>query len=207
MARSVSPAPIERRNSSAWSPKQYTKVLTCFSSDSSDSPEANRNWSKHLLYFVHSSGAWRLNDPGGWRVAVTVAITSRQHCCHHVVCELRTWGIRRIVFLRGSESPVSIILKYWTRNNSNWHAHTEQSILQQVCYMNTWLYTQYNNDRHCSQVHIIHKGQLIVQQSAATHLYLHFLHMVTISKYHLHLYRLLGAVILNLGMWLASINT
>ena len=92
MARSVSPAPIERRNSSAWSPKQYTKVLTCFSSDSSDSPEANRNWSKHLLYFVHSSGAWRLNDPGGWRVAVTVAITSRQHCCHHVVCELRTWG-------------------------------------------------------------------------------------------------------------------
>ena len=55
------------RASSASSPMQYRSVETCFSSASTDRPEARRNCSKRFFQRGHSSGVRKLKAEGGCR--------------------------------------------------------------------------------------------------------------------------------------------
>ena len=63
--RSAAEMLVEVRVSSASSPMQYSRVLTCLLTSSADRPNAKRNCSKLRFHQSHSSGVLKSKDDGG----------------------------------------------------------------------------------------------------------------------------------------------
>ena len=87
--RSSSVALVDTRTDSASSPKQYSSVLTCLSSESVERPDATRNCSYRLHHRGQSSGDLKLKGLGGVSCIPAISILEFDHCCHHVVLSYR----------------------------------------------------------------------------------------------------------------------
>ena len=65
--------PHDSRIDSASLPRQYRKVLICFTAECSTRPDATRNFSKHLRHRGQLSDVLKLNSGGGWSWMVAIA--------------------------------------------------------------------------------------------------------------------------------------
>ena len=71
---------VEARVSSASSPMQYNRVLTCLSSLSADRPDARRNCSNRHFHRGHLSGVLKSKDGGGCRRTLAILLTPCTIC-------------------------------------------------------------------------------------------------------------------------------